>query len=105
MLLFANFLLLLKNGLISNEELGQAAKTIQLQITILSILEAIIVTMTNGEQFAQDVYQHLSKRSGSPYPGNPVVDFYGLPLMLLCLNALSSPLSNQACSISCFIDQ
>ncbi|VEB36056.1 putative symporter [Legionella sainthelensi] len=68
-----------KNGLISNEELEQAAKTIQLQITILSILEAIIVTMTNGEQFAQDVYQHLSKRSGSPYPGNPVVDFLWAP--------------------------
>ncbi|CAM3563387.1 hypothetical protein [Legionella longbeachae] len=68
-----------KNELISNEELEQAAKTIQLQITLLSILEAIIVTMTNGEQFAQDVYQHLSKRSGSPYPGNPVVDFFWAP--------------------------
>ncbi|WP_157010298.1 hypothetical protein [Legionella fallonii] len=69
-----------ESDLISDEELQQASITMQLQINMLCIFEAITITMANGENFAQDVYEHLSQRSGTPYPGNPIADFFfGVP--------------------------
>ncbi|CEK09136.1 hypothetical protein [Legionella hackeliae] len=64
------------NNLISDTELKTASTTLQVQINMLCIFEAITVTMANGESFAEDMYEHLVKRSGSYYPGNPFVDFF-----------------------------
>jgi hypothetical protein len=65
-----------ENKLISDAELVAAAPTLQLQINMLCIFEALIITMANGQNFAKEVYDHLIKRTGSPAPGNPLVDFF-----------------------------
>ncbi|MDR3502351.1 MAG: symporter [Legionella sp.] len=65
-----------ENKLISEAELVAAAPTLQLQINMLCIFEALIVTMANGQTFAKEVYDHLVARAGSPAPGNPLVDFF-----------------------------
>ncbi|QBR84126.1 symporter [Legionella israelensis] len=69
------------NNLISDEEIKKASRTLQLQINMLCLFEAIMLTMTNGESFAKEVYDHLIRRSGSYLPGNPLFDFFfGTPL-------------------------
>ncbi|WED42912.1 symporter [Legionella cardiaca] len=65
-----------ENELISDIELERAAKTLQLQINLLCVFEAITITMVNGDGFAEEVYTHLTKRSGSRFPGNPIADFF-----------------------------
>ncbi|WP_058534280.1 hypothetical protein [Legionella saoudiensis] len=65
-----------ENGLISDAELVAAAPTLQLQINLLCIFDALIITMANGQSFVKEVYDHLIKRAGSPAPGNPLVDFF-----------------------------
>ncbi|KTC84929.1 symporter [Legionella brunensis] len=70
-----------ENNLVSDVELADASRTLQLQINMLCLFEAVVITMANGQYFAQDVYDHLLKRSPTSYPGNPFADFFfGAPL-------------------------
>ncbi|MCL9682569.1 symporter [Legionella maioricensis] len=69
-----------ENDLVSDSELKEMADTLQLQINLLCVFEAITITMANGNEFAQDVYDHLNQRRSSFFPGNPVADFFfGVP--------------------------
>ena len=66
--------------LVSDAELKAMADTLQLQINLLCVFEAITITMANGKGFAQDVYNHLNQRSASFFPGNPIAEFFfGVP--------------------------
>ncbi|WP_454785505.1 symporter [Legionella sp. WA2024007413] len=64
-----------KHELINDAELQNAASTIQLQINLLCLLEAITITMANSNDFAHDMYNHMMKQRGSGPTGNP---FYNL---------------------------
>lgn len=67
--------------LVSDAELHTASQSIQLQINILCILEAMVITMANGKGFAQDVYNHLEQRKSSRFLGSPLADFFfGAPV-------------------------
>lgn len=69
-----------ENDLVSDAELKEMADTLQLQINLLCVFEAITITMANGKDFAQDVYDHLNQHSSSFFPGNPAAEFFfGVP--------------------------
>ena len=69
-----------ENDLISDYELEEIAPILQLQINVLCILETITITMANGKEFAQDVYDHLTQRGSYFSSGNPIADFFfGVP--------------------------
>ncbi|PWY54480.1 symporter [Legionella qingyii] len=67
-------------ALIGDEELAAIASTLERQLNLLFLFEAMLVTMANSKLFAKEVYDHLVKISGNPYPGNPLADFIlGVP--------------------------
>lgn len=69
-----------EEGLIADSDLDAIAAKLELQLNMLFIFEAILVTMANSKHFAKDVYDHLVKISGNPFPGNPLADFiFGVP--------------------------
>ncbi|KTD44393.1 hypothetical protein [Legionella parisiensis] len=69
-----------KNGLIDEAEIENAASTIQLQINLLCLLEAITITMANSNDFAHDMYNHMMKQRGTGATGNPFYNFFfGIP--------------------------
>lgn len=69
-----------KNNLISDAELAQAKSTMQLQLHLLCVLEAITITIANAKDFGMEVYRHLQNRSGNYFPGNPLAEFFlGVP--------------------------
>ncbi|BCA96199.1 hypothetical protein TUM19329_25600 [Legionella antarctica] len=69
-----------ENDLVSDYELANIADTLQLQVNLIGIFEAITITMANGKEFAQDVYDHLNRFSSSFFPANPVAEFFfGVP--------------------------
>ncbi len=69
-----------ENDLVSDAELNEIAATLQLQINLLCVFEAITITMANGKEFAQDVYDHLNRRNSSFFSGNPLAEFFfGVP--------------------------
>lgn len=65
-----------EHSLVSDAELKELSKTMQLQINILCILEAMVITMANGKDFAQDVYHHLEQRKSAHFSGSPLADFF-----------------------------
>lgn len=70
-----------RNDLIKDNEIMTAASTLQVQIHSLCLLEAITITMDNSNDFGNDVYQHIIKRRGRGFTGNPYWNFlFGSPL-------------------------
>ncbi|HEO8147695.1 TPA: lpg2382 family Dot/Icm T4SS effector, partial [Legionella pneumophila] len=69
-----------ENELIDDAEIKNASFTIQLQINLLCLLEAITVTMANSNDFAHDIYNHMMKQRGKGATGNPFYNFlFGIP--------------------------
>ncbi|HAT1821768.1 TPA: symporter [Legionella pneumophila] len=69
-----------ENELIDDDEIENASSTIQLQINLLCLLEAITITMANSNDFAHDIYNHMMKQRGEGATGNPFYNFlFGIP--------------------------
>ncbi|HAU1153042.1 TPA: symporter [Legionella pneumophila] len=69
-----------ENELIDDAEIENASSTIQLQINLLCLLEAITITMANSNDFAHDIYNHMMKQRGEGATGNPFYNFlFGIP--------------------------
>ncbi|MFM9185084.1 lpg2382 family Dot/Icm T4SS effector [Legionella pneumophila] len=69
-----------ENELIDDAEIENASSTIQLQINLLYLLEAITITMANSNDFAHDIYNHMMKQRGKGATGNPFYNFlFGIP--------------------------
>ncbi|QRN03330.1 symporter [Legionella sp. MW5194] len=69
-----------EKGLITDADLDSIASKLELQLNLLFLFEAMLVTMANSKRFAKDVYAHLVKLSGNRFPGNPLADFiFGVP--------------------------
>ncbi|KTC99365.1 symporter [Legionella erythra] len=69
-----------EKGLIADADLDAIASTLELQLNMLLLFEAMLVTMANSKHFAKEVYDHLVKLSGNRFPGNPLADFiFGVP--------------------------
>lgn len=68
------------NALIDDTEIENAASTIQMQINLLCLLEALTITMANSNDFAHDIYNHIRKQRGVGPTGNPFYNFlFGTP--------------------------
>ncbi|WP_454782852.1 symporter [Legionella sp. WA2022007384] len=69
------------NQLISQEEIEHSAGTIELQLHLLCILEAFVVTLTNSSQFAEDALKHILSHRNNPFnKGNTWTNFlFGAP--------------------------
>lgn len=61
--------------LISDEEIAQAAPTLNLQVQLLYLFEAFSITMMNSKTFNEDIYNFILQLRQSPIPGNPLVNF------------------------------
>ncbi|HAT8666462.1 lpg2382 family Dot/Icm T4SS effector [Legionella pneumophila] len=69
-----------ENELIDDAEIENASSTIQLQVNLLCLLEAITITMANSNDFAHDIYNHMMKQRGKGATGNPFYNFlFGIP--------------------------
>lgn len=69
-----------RRKLISNVELPGLVKTLELQLNVLCIFEAIMVTLMNSNTLADDIYQ-LIKSHRSFSSGNTFLNFlFGTPL-------------------------
>lgn len=70
-----------KNELISDSEINNAVTTITLQLHLLFLFEAIIVSMINSPRMLEDSYLYILTQRASYYPGNPFANFiFGSPL-------------------------
>lgn len=69
-----------KNNLISEEEVASLAESLNRQVNILCLFEAFTVSMANSSLLMEDVYNHIIKRRGNHFSGNPFSNFvFGLP--------------------------